>query len=142
MLSIRTTLPQLEQKIAGRQRKIQTLMPALSSRVKAIVQQGFDDVFGQGGIPKWVKLSPLTERERQRKGYGSQPMLVRTGRLRSSYTTDAEASWTSTDTQLIFSSKVPYAGYVEARRPIIASILLKKDIAAKILREVASEVKK
>jgi len=40
---------------------------------------------------KWPALSPITLKIKEKKGFGGQPMMVRTGRLRDSFISHIEA---------------------------------------------------
>lgn len=148
MLRIQSNIEHISRDFKETRRDLSELLrPSLVSTVKAIVQRGFDDVFRMQGIPKWVKISPWTLREKQRRGYANAGILVRTGRLMKSYTTEsADSEWQTTPTRLIFSSKVPYAGYHEQgtsrmpARSVIRSILLHKDVKRSVLKAVAEEV--
>lgn len=127
---------------------LKTITPKLEARVKGVLQDAFAEVLDAEGQPRWRKLSPYTLREKQRLGYGSKPILERTGRLRRSYIgSSADSVWRSTETSIIFENRLPYAIYHEVggewlpARTILKGILEKKRVRHGIRGAIAEAVR-
>jgi len=57
-----------------------------SGQVDEIMQSSFEKNFSSQGRPRWKALSEETIEDRLRKGFGSGPILTRTGNLRDEIT--------------------------------------------------------
>ena len=138
-----------EQKFEDLKGGLQRISPALSARVKDILQKAYGRVFDAQGIPRWVKLSPWTLREKERAGYGGQPILVRTGTLRRSYVGESPYSrWTTTRTSVVFENRLARAIFHEAgsgrlpRRSVIKGILEQKLVRQALQKAIVEEALK
>ena len=116
--------------------------------VQRVLQTAFREILDAEGIPKWVKLSPYTLREKQRLGYGGKRILQRTGRLRRSYSArSSDSQWRTTSASIIFENYLPYAVHHESEgerppaRHIIKGILERKAVVCGIRAAIASEIK-
>jgi phage gpG-like protein len=70
----------------------------------------------EGGVfgGKWPPLAPGTLLAKERKGYGSNPILTRTGKLRNSLTKRGKKNGSivkTTPFSILFGTSVPYAVY-------------------------------
>ncbi|MEE9117845.1 MAG: phage virion morphogenesis protein [Calditrichia bacterium] len=68
---------------------IKNTKPALEKAATRIIEHS-TDMFDSGGrkiekFPKWKPLKASTVRDKQKKGFGNKPIMVRTGKLRSEF---------------------------------------------------------
>lgn len=120
--------------------------PSAFEKIKDDLQSEFERVFDAEG-PGWVKLSPFTVRAKQRAGYGGRGILVQTGKLKRSYTTDSPYSrWTITNTGISYENLVPYAskheegeGNIPARH-VIAGILERKNVQEMVKKHLRDAI--
>ena len=141
-------LLQIRKRFEGVQDSLKTISPSLSAAVQQVLQNAFREILDAEGIPKWVKLSPYTLREKQRLGYGNKRILQRTGRLRRSYSArSSDSEWRTTSTSIVFENYLPYAVYHETggqrlpARQIIKGILERKAVVRGIRAAIAAEIK-
>ena len=125
------------------------ITPSLEAAVQRVLQNAFREVLDAEGIPRWVKLSPYTLREKQRLGYGNKRILERTGRLRRSYLgNSADAAWRRTAASIIYENRLGYAALHERggerlpARQTITGILEKKAVRRGISEAIQQEFRK
>ena len=142
-------LQQVRKRFEGVQDSLKTISPSLSAAVQQVLQNAFREILDAEGIPRWVKLSPYTLREKRRSGYGGKRILERTGRLRRSYIgQSADSDWRTTATSIIFSNRLHYAARHETgeqqlpARHIIKGILERKAVVRGIREALAAEIRK
>lgn len=58
------------------------ILQTIGETLETEIAEGFDSK----GFGTWAELSPYTKKDRERKGYGGLPDLVRTGELRAALT--------------------------------------------------------
>ena len=138
----------IRKRFEGVHDSLKAISPSLSAAVQRVLQSAFREILDAEGIPKWVKLSPYTLREKQRLGYGGKRILQRTGRLRRSYSArSSDSQWRTTSASIIFENYLPYAAYheTEGQRPparhIIKGILERKAVVRGIRGAIATEIK-
>ena len=104
----------IRKRFEGVHDSLKAISPSLSAAVQRVLQSAFREILDAEGIPKWVKLSPYTLREKQRLGYGGKRILQRTGRLRRSYSArSSDSQWRTTSASIIFENYLPYAVHHE-----------------------------
>ena len=137
----------IRKRFEGVQDSLKSISPSLSAAVQQVLQNQFREILDAEGIPKWVKLSPYTLREKQRLGYGGKRILQRTGRLRRSYSArSSDSQWRTTSASIIFENYLPYAVHHESEggrppaRHIIKGILERKAVVRGIREAIASEI--
>ena len=142
-------LLQIRKRFEGVHDSLKTISPSLSAAVQQVLQTAFREILDAEGIPKWVKLSPYTLREKQRLGYGGKRILQRTGRLRRSYSArSSDSQWRTTSASIIFENYLHYAVYHETEggrppaRHIIKGILERKAVVRGIREAIAAEISK
>ena len=138
----------IRKRFEGVHDSLKAISPSLSAAVQRVLQTAFREILDAEGIPKWVKLSPYTLREKQRLGYGGKRILQRTGRLRRSYSArSSDSQWRTTSASIIFENYLPYAVYHESEgqrppaRHIIKGILERKAVVRGIRGAIATEIK-
>ena len=144
----------IRKRFEGVHDSLKTISPSLSAAVQQVLQTAFREILDAEGIPKWVKLSPYTLREKQRLGYGGKRILQRTNRLRRSYSArSSDSQWRTTSASIIFENYLPYAGFHETggqrgseggrppARHIIKGILERKAVVRGIREAIAAELK-
>lgn len=100
--------------------RVNNLIPIWDD-VEELLRQDVETVFEMEGRPRWVPLSPQTIISRARRGfpYPQFPMLVNTGRLKSSLVLRShyEHIYNKERLWMEFGSKTPYAIYHQSPRP-------------------------
>lgn len=142
-------LTRIRKKFQGIGDALTEITPSLEASVQRVLQDAFERVLDAEGVPRWRKLSPYTVLEKRRLGYGSKPILERTGRLRRSYIgNSADSAWSRTATSIIFENRLHYAAYHERggerlpSRPVLRGILEKKAVRRGITEAIRAEIRK
>ena len=108
--------------------------------------QAFADTF-ETGQRTWAKLAVSTIKEKRRLGYPLKK-LVRTGKLRKSYTQDTgDNSFVISKTSMRYTNLVDYAGFHEfgtrriPKRQVIGRVIRKKEYQRKIVKALLAYTK-
>ncbi len=82
---------QLQQALKRLADKTSDLTP-LMQNIAGIMEDSVEENFEQEGRPKWQKLSPVTVKQRRKKGYWPGRILQMRGELASSITSDYDSN--------------------------------------------------
>lgn len=149
MFTINLNLNDLQNRLGLVESRLKAVIPSIEIQVKQILRGVLLKVFEAEGIPRWKKLSPYTIRERRREGYPAGPILVRSGKLKRSYTGNSRyGRWTVTQNSIVYQNILSYAplhehGDPESNVParhVIRGILEKKEVRRALRNAITREI--